>query len=431
MKIPSTMNRLPGFCAALVVLTACSSGGVTPSSAPAGSVSTQGRRSGPPQYFYDTVIYGGFGTLHGAQPAAAVVNVGGTFYGTTPNGGGNGDGTIYSVTASGAETVLHSFNGTDGKDPLSALVNIGGTLYGTAHGGGANDDGVVFSINTDGSDYDVLYSFSGSDGKHPSAGLLNHGGTLYGTTTDGGAYGYGTVFSITTPPSVTETVLHNFGGAGSGGKNPVAEVIAIGDTLYGDTEYGGGGGTGVVFSCTTSGSYTELHSFGSASTLDGQLPAGRLLNVNGVLFGTTYAGGAHGDGTVFSINPSAVGSEKVWYSFALGTGSHPLDGGFPLAGLTNVDGTLYGTTLDGGYYDVGTFFAMTSTGSEGDELDVGVFGAYGSGNGVNPESSLINVSGTLYGTTVGGGNNGKGTVYSIPTLGSAKARRSGFAASSL
>jgi uncharacterized repeat protein (TIGR03803 family) len=60
--------------------------------------------------------------------------------------------------------------------------------------------------------------------------------------------------------------------------------------------------------------------------------------MRGKLYGTTSLGGAYGKGTVFSM--SLTGSnEKVLHSFG-----HGSDGATPLAGLIDVKGTLYGTT---------------------------------------------------------------------------------------
>jgi uncharacterized repeat protein (TIGR03803 family) len=131
--------------------------------------------------------------------------VGGTLYGTTCNGGANGYGTVYKITTSGTESVLYSFAGSpsDGACPVAGLTNVGGTLYGTTCDGGANGGsgrpcggigatgyGTVYKITTSGTE-SVLHSFAGppSDGLTPFGGLINVGGTLYGTT-------LGTVFSI-------------------------------------------------------------------------------------------------------------------------------------------------------------------------------------------------------------------------------------------
>ena len=191
---------------------------------------------------------------------------------------------------------MHNFNAfTTGKRPRAGLIDVGGTLYGTTEIGGQHGSGTVFSISTSGKER-TMHSFelNHSDGVHPVASLINVGGTLYGTTIDGGNYytgsgsgyyGYGTVFSITT--GGTEKVLHSFGGLMkriSDGRFPEASVIDAKGTLYGTTQYGGGyggpdagtsGGFGTVFSVTTGGAEKVLHTFSYGST-DGALPWGNF-----------------------------------------------------------------------------------------------------------------------------------------------------------
>ncbi|HKU80583.1 MAG TPA: choice-of-anchor tandem repeat GloVer-containing protein, partial [Candidatus Tumulicola sp.] len=196
----------------------------------------------------------------GSGPRATLVNVNGTFFGTTYGGGANcsssgGCGTVFAISPSGAESVVHSFGaGSDGVHPAAGLVDVNGTLYGTTVYGGANGDGTVFAIPRFGP-LTVLYSFAGgSDGASPRAGLLNVNGTLYGTTSAGGAscgtnFGCGTVFSITT--SGTETVLHGFGGTSAAdGANPYAGLVRLNGKLYGTTLFGGANNAGTVFSLT-------------------------------------------------------------------------------------------------------------------------------------------------------------------------------------
>jgi uncharacterized repeat protein (TIGR03803 family) len=281
----------------------------------------------------ETVLYSFKGPpADGDGPVGPLLNVNGTLYGTTVNGGahscssyeGGGCGTVFSITPSGKETVLYSFKGakTDGQNPDAALINVNGTLYGTTYGGGPNCFfgigavcGTVFSITRSGKET-VRYFFKGgtTDGQNPEAALINVKGTLYGTTTGGGAYNLGTVFAIT--PSGTETVLHSFGN-GHDGAVPQTALIYVRGKLYGTTEEGGAscGSTfecGTVFSITTSGKETVLHSFKGYSA-DGQDPSGNLINVNDTLFGTTRLGGSDycnfsysyyfGCGSVFSLKP--------------------------------------------------------------------------------------------------------------------------------
>jgi uncharacterized repeat protein (TIGR03803 family) len=65
-----------------------------------------------------------------------LLEVNGTLYGTTWVGGTYGLGTVFSMTTSGKEHVLHSFNGSDGAHPETDLIDVNGTLYGTTHVGG-------------------------------------------------------------------------------------------------------------------------------------------------------------------------------------------------------------------------------------------------------------------------------------------------------
>jgi uncharacterized repeat protein (TIGR03803 family) len=303
----------------------------------------------------------------GKNPRSGLVDVTGTLYGTTLKGGTASCycGTVFKVTRSGAETVLHSFAGEpDGFGPEYGLLDVGGTLYGTTWSGGANNDGTVFAITTSGKET-VLHSFAGEpDGAQPQAALINVNGTLYGTTTGGGAScssvdGCGTVFTLT--PSGAETVLYSFKGGRGDGKNPMqAPLLDVGGMLYGTTRYGGTRNWGTVFSITTAGKETVLHSFGRSG--DGALPYGGLLDVNGTLYGTTSNGGSvpcgvrygdvHGCGTVFKITTS--GQETVLHSFG-----DPGDGKYPYAGLINVNGTLYGTATAGGTHDAGTVFSLS------------------------------------------------------------------------
>jgi uncharacterized repeat protein (TIGR03803 family) len=237
------------------------------------------------------------------------------------------------------------------------LINVKGTLYGTTYSGGTQGLGTVFSVTTTGTEK-VLHSFGGGyDGANPYAGLIDVNGTLYGTTFGGGknhAHCCGTVFSVTT--TGTEKVLHKFGERFFDGWYPEASLININGTLYGTTSQGGQSvNGGIFFSITTTGTEKVLHKFGGAG-YDGSVPRASLINVKGSLFGTTYSGGAHGLGTLFRV--TTAGKEKVLYSF-----SGKPDGAYPSAALINVNGTLYSTSNGGGYRcrgaGCGTVFTLT------------------------------------------------------------------------
>jgi uncharacterized repeat protein (TIGR03803 family) len=289
----------------------------------------------------------------GAYPEAGLIEVKGTLYGTTW-GGGKRLGTVFSLTTSGAENVLHRFaSPPDGALPPAPLIEVGGTLYGTTGKGGTYGGGTIFSVTTNGAE-NVLHSFPGQpDGALPAGPLINVGGTLYGTTGYGGDYGNGTIFTITT--SGTEKVLYSFKFFGTDGVRPVAGLVDVGGTLYGTTSAGGTSNNGTVFSITTSGTEKVLYSFGSGT--DGSDPEAGLTALSGALYGTTDSGGTSNNGTVFSITTN--GRETVMHDFS--GGSH--DGAHPLARLIDVGGVLYGTTDGGGSgcrpFGCGTVFALS------------------------------------------------------------------------
>jgi uncharacterized repeat protein (TIGR03803 family) len=358
----------------------------------------------------------------GASPRASVIDVGGTLYGTTVFGGPYicissvyGCGTVFSITAGGTEKVLYSFGkDPDGSAPEAGLINVSGILYGTTEYGGSHycheleaNCGTVFTITTAGTEK-VLHSFRGGphDGSAPAAPLLDVNGTLYGTTQYGGKYcsegGCGTVFSITAGGS--ERILYSFGGPPDGAYPE--GLVEVNGTLYGVTGSGGANGAGTVFSVSLGGVEKVLHSFGPYShSGDGSYPVGNLVVLRGALYGTTVNGGKHhGDhGTVFSITTG--GAEKVLHSFS---GS---DGTFPAAGLVEVGGTLYGTTSAGGAhncYSCGTIFSITPSGKEK------VLHSFGKGtDGGASMAAMYYDGGKLFGTTSAGGVHGNGTVFSL------------------
>lgn len=126
----------------------------------------------------------------------------GNFYSTTQDGGTNGEGTIYQVTPGLAVTVLHSFGATfgDGTFPgAGLLLATDGNYYGSTSDGGANGDGTLFNITTSGT-YTGLYSFNNTANLTQTSPLAPPvqatNGILYGVTEFGGASNDGTVYSL-------------------------------------------------------------------------------------------------------------------------------------------------------------------------------------------------------------------------------------------
>lgn len=258
----------------------------------------------------------------------------------------------------------------------------------------------------------VVHDFflDGSKGEAgASGGLLDVGGALYGTTSTGGggscSSGCGTVYRLTT--SGSDTHVYNFAGDYRDGQRPLAGLFDVNGTLYGTTQEGGTGGEGTVYSVTTAGAEKVLHNF--SYTLGGENPAWGVVKVDGTLYGVA-GGGKYGYGVVYGV--SASGTAKVLHRFTSRPASHHYDGQDPSSGLIDIGGTLYGTTSSGGVYGNGAVYSVTRSGKE--KL---LYSFQGKPDGSIPSGDLLNLGGTLYGVTWGGGAHRDGAVYSVTTTG--------------
>jgi uncharacterized repeat protein (TIGR03803 family) len=359
------------------------------------------------------VVYRFHGGADGSYPIGLTF-LNGTIYGTTTDDGpgGGAAGTVFSLSASGTKQVLYRFNGaTDGRIPNGNLISMNGELYGTTFLGGTSNHGTIFALSTTGTER-IVYNFQGgTDGASPEAGLLEAGGELYGVTTFGGFDDGGTVFEIS--PAGNERVLYRFKG-GSDGARPVGRLIDVNGVLYGTTSRGGTNNAGTVFSVTTAGAESVLHRC-SYGTTDGAVPMAGLVDLGGELYGTTLdAGPLNGPfspGTVFKTGGS--GAESVVHTFGIG-----MDGYQPVSDLIDANGTLFGTTLTSNAHfgsppGFGTIFALDS--ATGAYLQLYTFQSavgYPGGNGLTG-AGLVDVNGVLYGSATGGGDGGNGIIFTL------------------
>lgn len=364
-----------------------------------------------------SVIHDFTGGSDGGNPLAGfTIDAGGNLYGTTNAGGAYGAGTIFKVTATGNEIVLHSFKGgTDGANPQASLVmDAVGNLYGTTNAGGPSGAGTVFKVTAKGRET-VLYSFTGkADGANPQASLvMDAAGNLYGTASAGGSNGNGTVFSLApkkTGGRLSEKVLYSFG-KGTDGAIPVASVTfdAAGN-LYGTTSAGGAYGYGIVFRLKPSKSgwvKTVLHNFQNGS--DGAVPyAGLIFDKSGNLYGAATEGGTGGGGTVFQLTPS-----KGHWKFAVlyGLPGWGISGSYRNLFL-DASGDIYATTHCDGYENSGTVYKLTHSGETWTYKSLYVF-IGGSDGQFSFSSPVFDKRGNLYGTTKQGGANGYGVVFKV------------------
>lgn len=389
----------------------------------------QASAQGPsaPQSF--RVLYTFSGGTDGGTPYSGLLRDGaGNLYGTTYAGGDLNDtgcdcGVVFRVSKTGVETVLYAFfgdsdfGGPDGGFPEGILTGDKfGNLYGTTTAGGNPFYGVVFKLDREGR-YSVLHSFAGVDGSFPLGLTRDAAGNLYGVTLQSNEGGCcGAIYRV--DHAGKETPLAFFGG--ENGSDPYGDLVLDAKAnLYGTARVGGAAGQGVVFKLDRSGKLKALHSFKGGAT-DGASPyAGLVLDGFGNAYGTTFAGGNSGKGTVFKVDQTD--RTTVVYSFTGG-----LDGGNPQGGLVrDFAGNLYGTTSKGGIGcsgpepGCGVVFKLDPTGMES-VLHAFSGGSDGAWPGLG--KLVLDNQGSLYGTTTGGGapGNGYGVVFAITPGGPAQ-----------
>ena len=265
----------------------------------------------------ETILYKFTGGTDGGMPLAGLWrDSSGNLYGTT-SGGGNigcnyiaiGCGVVFKVTPTGKESVLYAFAGpNDGGYSGSPVIrDSAGNLYGMTSGYGTNTFGTIFKISPSGKE-SVLHAFNGTDGAQPWGALIRDSkGTLYGTTYNGGITsdcggdGCGIVFKLSLTGKLT--VLHSFTG-GSDGSRPIAGLVEDSKgNLYGTAAVGGLGPNccGVLYEITQDDQELELYTFTGLN--DGGSPvSGLTMDSAGNLYGSALLG-TYGYGVIFKLTP--------------------------------------------------------------------------------------------------------------------------------
>jgi uncharacterized repeat protein (TIGR03803 family) len=299
---------------------------------------------------------------------------------------------------------LHYFSGPDGHNARNGLVTDGQRLYGTTELGGTAGGGVIFACDFDGQEFELLHQFDSPSGIYPVGTLAFSEGRLYGVASAGGATGLGNVFTLRTDGS-DYAVLHDF--TGLDGARPLAGVVVLDSKLYGTTNRGGGFGLGTVYSLDNNGAnYQVLHHFNRGID-DGAGPTAPLTFFNSQLYGTSLGGGTFDQGGIYSLGLDGAGF-RVHHSFSV-------EEGFASGGLTPATGRLYGATGLGGRNQLGMLFSIDDDGS-----DFQVLHDFNGLDGVEPLAELTAVGSTLFGTTAfGSAVPGAGVVFSIGADGSA------------
>ncbi len=247
----------------------------------------------------------------------------------------------------------------------------------------------------------VLGSFIGTNGAGPEGGVtIDSSGNLYGTAVAGGAKDMGTVWEIA-KGTTNLTAVASFNAAT--GSSPTSGVTIDGSgNLFGTTYSGGANGDGTVWEIAKG--TTKITVVASFDGMNGATPqAGVTIDAAGNLYGTTYFGGAKDMGTVWEI---AKGTTKIT---VLGS-FDGMNGTNPWAGVTiDGSGNLFGTTLEGGAKGKGTVWEIAKGATK-----ITVLGSFDGTNGTNPYGGVtIAGESILYGTAAGGGDSSRGTVWTF------------------
>ena len=372
-------------------------------------------------------------------------------YSTSPSGGKYGKGVVFKISPKGQLTVLYPFTGSpnDAAAPHSGLVDGRDTyLYGTSYGGGHLGVGAIYRIKIGSKKAELLYSFRNGDmrnivkpcpkpyrcdwsprqkvdaaGSYPLTPLvLGPNKTFYGVTWYSWNQQFGTLYSLAPPYDSTgfKTLClfdprklqdKDFGSFVCDPEIHIPTSLVVGDngTLYGTTAFG----YGAVFSAPLGGGrVTVLHKFNLS---DGSHPTSLMQASDHRLYGTTSGGGDRGVGVVYRLDPASKAFD-VMSSFRIGKF---LAGAVPFATLVegkdaqgNSDGFLYGTTKGGGAEGRGTVFKIKR---DGDSLDLHVlhdFSLYATGRyAIGPV--LQHSDGSFYGVTSQGGLRDAGVFYRL------------------
>ena len=313
---------------------------------------------------------------------------------------------FYSSAALGAPTLttLVDFNNTNANSPVGNLImDAAGNLYGaTTSGGGTVAGGIIYQVAAGTGTLNTLATVYSIGAENVSGLTFDPAGNLYGLTTSN------TVYQVAAGSRAVSTVAL-LGGNGSAPQSGLISDAA--GNLYGTASAGGASNLGTVFRVAAgTRAVTTLASFSGTGT-DGRTPIGTLLrDAAGNLYGTTASGGpATNGGTVFKVALGS-GTATTVATFPSFPGNGVDITPRPLAGvIADAAGNLYGTTSGGGVNGRGSVFKVAAGTNA-----LSTLVSFDANSGSGPSGGLIlDAAGDLFGTTRGGGASGNGTVFEV------------------
>jgi uncharacterized repeat protein (TIGR03803 family) len=356
----------------------------------------------------------------GSNPYAELIPAGNNtslYYGTTGYGGQDGKGALYEFnSATGSISLKASFTGpantgSNGGLPRARLTGpVNGLYYGTAAQGGDNYSGVIYAFNPRTDTISVEASFigcnpsndcTGSNGNNPYSGLIaDSHGLYYGTASEGGSSNHGAIYAFD-PTTRTISLKASFD-FDTTGAFPYAGLIAADDgKYYGTTRNGGDKDRGAIYAFDPTTNTISLKASFNGS--NGANPGTLVSGGKDTYYGSTPYGGQFGKGAIYEFN-SLTGTITLKDSF---TGSNGAIAGSDLIAAGN--GLFYGTTIEGGSNDKGAIYSFDSLSGK-----ISLKASFTGSNGAKPHTALTAAGdGIFYGTTAFGGAFNRGTIFAF------------------
>lgn len=219
---------------------------------------------------------------------------------------------------------------------------------------------------------------------------------------------------LTLPPLFAAPVFQTLAEFERAGTIPTGGLVVHPDgNYYGTTVIGGRDDYGTIFRMDPTGAVTTLISFtGESGASKGTYPSGGLtLATDGSLYGTTTNGGADDLGTVFKVTAAGVFTNLLDFTGIAGAKK----GSVPNPLFLHTDGFFYGSTQAGGVNDLGTVFRMTAAGTLTTLAELS--GTVSPKKGTAPSGRVVVSGTTIFGTTQWGGTYDLGTVFSLTASG--------------
>ena len=330
--------------------------------------------------------------------------------------------TLFSGYAISVVAPLPALSTTFVNTQPAALVRDSvGNLYGVVPQGGADTYGAVFEVNPSTKVLTTLYTFDGIRGAQPLALTIDSSGDLfvitqYTTETGSGSTsspaGYGDLFEFSAANRSTATLLYTFSDTAVG-IAPTALVVDSTDKIDVLADGDGANGGGAILQFSPATAYGTATVLGSLTTSHFVYSDSLAIGSDGTLYGTSVDGGGtgqgDGDGTLFSLSPGASTINTVATFDKATTGGDP-EGAPYIDASGNVFGTAGSGTSSANFYgDVWEYNISTSTLST-----VAAFSDSITTGGTGPEGGVVpDGNGNFLGTTYQSvGASTAGTVFS-------------------